>query len=145
MPEGYYLTEADRALFEEMAEDYRRRRSGNTGRAREGSIEYEESQASDVYIAYTGEDGVPALSRGVASGTGSGDEADDIPGEVDLKIYRIVEEEGVSVLRRVGTLTKRVFNLSDLPVGPRKWVVVVKTKNGRWVVPTPGWRFGVCP
>lgn len=86
-------------------------------------------QAPEVYIALPQEStGIPAMTRGI--GTGSG--GTDTPGSATCDVYKIVDGE----LESTG-LSKEVFNLTDSAI-PHDWILILRDKFGRWVVPPVG-------
>jgi hypothetical protein len=90
----------------------------------------------EVYVARTRSGGIPALSEGGDTGTGTGSSLlDDGPGSAICDIYSTQETSpGNFYLRPINGLSKRVFNLSGSAVAGHEWVVVTRTKGGFWYV-----------
>jgi hypothetical protein len=90
----------------------------------------------EVYVARTRSGGIPALSIGSDTGTGTGSElADDVPGSAICDIYSTQETSpGNFSLHHIYGLSKRVFNLSGTAIDGHEWIIVHKTKGGYWYV-----------
>lgn len=138
MADGYFLSEEDRVTLKAIIDEVRRRFGNLVGRGREGSIEYEEQMAPEVYIARTPAAGIPALvepAGGAGPGTGTESGASwGEPGHADCDIFQIVVQSGAAELRSVPNLSKRVFNLSFTAMEGNTWVILSRDKFGRWCI-----------
>lgn len=120
------VTKEELDLLRQMAADYRKER-----RFQPRFTEDQDDQATEVHVAKTPADGIPArtlLEDGGAE-----------PGYADCNVYRVVtDSEGNPILSEVYRLEKRVYNVSSTAIAPDTWVAVHKDKWGIWLVSTPG-------
>ena len=100
------------------------------------------NQASDCFVALVPAGGIPPLD--VLSGTSTAD--GDIPGSAICNLYRINHDFGATTgtsdddyaeLLAISGGQKRIYNLHSSPV-TAKYVAVVKTKSGKWIVAGSG-------
>jgi len=88
-------------------------------------------QCTDIYLAKTPDDGIPALSRGADTGTGDGDPP--VPGSAVCTIYKqIIPTNSQQVEMVPAGMTKLVYNLSLGSIRGQSWIEVKKTKYGLW-------------
>ncbi len=134
------LTPKDIRLLNNIIERERNRAVNTRGR---GYLEDEaRGQSPEIYIARVPTGGIPALSEGPGTGSGSGtgplEIADDIPGEAECNIYRLLTNDaGVPRLEGIDGLTRIVYNLCTVDIDEYQWVLVVKDKFGSWFVINP--------
>lgn len=100
------------------------------------------TESSAVYVARTPKSGIPALSEGADTGTGTGtaETSDDVPGSASCSIYRLIGGR----LYRAG-FSRTVYNLAPVAVAGGNWVVVVRDLWGDWYIPNMGLDFAACP
>lgn len=134
--------------------DFRRMRQaflGGTGtdKTRGGGFDAgaDAAQTFDLFAVRAPTGGIPALSLGSNSGSGtdSGDYGDDVPGQAVCRVFKIVRAGASVSLKRLGTKDVVVCNLSTAAVTEGEWVVVARTKHGEFVaLNTIGLRFEEC-
>jgi hypothetical protein len=132
----YALSEQDYRLFREMVQAHQRSRSNGSQVGIGGQIQ-EDFQASDVYVARTPSGGIPALSAGGDTGTGTGSPLlDDVPGSAMCQIYTIQDLNGSYNIPPIPGLYRRVFNVAATAISGDTWIIIKKTKRGFWVAET---------
>lgn len=124
----YFLTADDVIAIKKIIEAEKNRGVNNYGRPKVGTVDHEEQQAPEVYVARTPQEGIDGL---VADESGN---LEDSLNYADCDIYRLNRLETSSKLERVGTLSKRVYNLSTTSVQGDRWVPVARDKCGSWYV-----------
>ncbi len=135
MPEElFFLSESDRELLRRVIESERKRLRSPAQRPRVQLDDYE--QFPVVYIAYTPEDGIPALNVEGTTGTGTS-ELNDIPGSTECDLYRITPlATGTTELTSMG-YTEIVYNLNTTEIPGWTWVTIKKESSGQWIVDSP--------
>lgn len=137
MPDPLYIarSEVDPRELREMLAWFRQQRQR---RPDPYQHDHEEHPAPEVYIARTSSSGIPALSQGALTGTGSLDWQDDVPGWAECDIFRVVPNSvtGFS-MERVDGLTRTVFNLSNSAVPGNSWITLKRDKAGTWIASSP--------
>lgn len=96
-------------------------------------LEPEKYAAPDVYIAYT-QDGLPRVEHpdDDGTGTGSGESQDYIQaGKGECDIYDIIPDGSLNYLRDIGK-DEVVYNIGG-NIPPDSWILVHRTKQGKWV------------
>lgn len=125
--ETYRLTEADVEILRGLV---RADRQGTrTTRNRTGPLDgdAQDQQAPEVYLVYTGADGIPALDE-VTTGT---EYADDVPGYASCAPFTFDPVDNTAY--RLSNLFIDVYNFSTRAVPGDSWVVVAREKGGVWV------------
>lgn len=97
----------------------------------------------ESYLARTPEGGIPALSVGDITGTGDDAPYDDIPGEAECDIYRLLKVDGVNELTKT-LISVTVYNFSQLRVPGSDWVIVTKDPWGTYYATNAGLSFQEC-
>ena len=132
---AYYLTENDVAELREMTAWFRRVRDLFPVTP---SPTPNLAQSPEVYLAKVPPGGIPALSQGGTTGTGTDQPLDDTPGSSECEIYQLMtmDSDTAPTFGRVGELTYRVYNLSPTAINASDtpWVTVHKDKFGEWFV-----------
>lgn len=132
------LTDDDYRVLKELLTQFRLGRVPGVS-TRIGNLDTEmDYQAPEVYIALPPIDGIPALDKGnEIAGTGSGER--DVPGSAVCDIYQTIIHPTTKLpeLWPVPDFTKLVYNLSGEDIA-QDWVVIKRTKFGRWVVEPSG-------
>jgi hypothetical protein len=127
MAKGYFLSEQDRDDLRSLLEWWREQPLNRPQRQQLESADHPSS--SCIYIANSGA-GIPALTRGV--GTGSGTSWADTPGYADCDIERITITADIPDL--YGThFQQRVYNLGDTAIPADTWIPVGRDKYGSWI------------
>lgn len=99
----------------------------NSGNNAGDSIDHQEHQAPETYIAVAPVGGIPAL-------------ASDVPGEADCVIYQVLYDEfDDPILTEITGRTKKVLNLSSIVIPGGFWLPITRDKYGRWLA-LPGFR-----
>lgn len=96
-------------------------RQNTSQRGNDGRIDHEEHQAPETYIAKTPSEGISAL-------------VGDVPGYADCDIWRIIGESGTPVLRKLGALFHRVYNIEEVHIEGGIWVPITRDKAGSWLI-----------
>lgn len=114
------------------------RRVNTTGRAGDQTVEHQEQQAPEHYIALSPRGGIPALTKGTASDP-FGDP--DRPGYAECQIFRVqrereIESDGNPAIWQTPLYIERVYNLSQSPIPEDVWVQIKRDKNGDWLAET---------
>jgi hypothetical protein len=137
--EAYFLSESDKAAIQGLLTEASARRVGTTGRQGSESVDHEEHQAPEVYVARIPAGGIPGLS--LALGTSIVDE----PGHAECDIYRVVPVSagvGDVEIRVVEGLKRRVYNLLQVAITGGRWALVTRDKFGFWMADAPAiWEF----
>lgn len=131
MADGYYLSESDRQILNELIRDYRSRSSTTSTRAVQRPEYYANA---DIYLARTPDTGIPALTE--ATGASNYD----TPGSATCYIYKVSTDgtTGESSIKPVDQTRRKVFNVSHEDIGGNRWIVVVKDKFGSWFATIAG-------
>lgn len=129
------LSDDDIAILKQVVEEKRRRIVGGRAFGEKIWNLSEDQNTPEVYIALVPSSGIPGLNM-----IGSAPAEDDEPGEAECEIYQLVDD-GVATpqLKKMDMGTKTVYNISTATIeGDSEWVLVVKTKTGKWVAVTGG-------
>lgn len=119
MADGYILNDRDRELLKELRRELERKRQNP---AAPPSDELVEAGASEVYVAKTPVDGIPAMTA-----TNPPE-----PGSAVCDVYSLLEED-TYVLRPIEGLDKIILNIAADDIPGDTWVQVNKTKSGYWL------------
>lgn len=112
----YGLAEPDRTEFKRLVDE---RRQNKRPRGHSDSVDEENSQAPETYIALIPPEGIDEL-------------IDDEPGSALCDIYRIADVNGFDVLIPLD-IQKRVYNLSASAVEGDLYLPVTRAKSGHWL------------
>lgn len=130
--ERFWLTREDR---DELLEGLRFLRSLKNDRPQTNRTPPEISQSPETYVAYINPDGIPALSRGGETGTGTGSHLeDDVPGHARCDVYQAVPDGSGGYLMRGTGFSQEVLNFSFSAVAGACWKPITRDKYGRWMV-----------
>ncbi len=66
---------------------------------------------------------------------------DDIPGSAYLQMWDLYDD---GTLSPIEGLIFQVWNFNTIAIPSGMWITVFRDKRGNWLVPCPGFRFGVC-
>ena len=122
------LTKDDRATLEELIRWYRNVQRDKIQRPIP-RVEVPDSDTTEVYIARTIEDGIPALTPE----PGDGPTPKDRPGEAICELYTILRKSTNYELWPIPQLKQRVFNLTAEDIPANEWVPIMRDKFGRWL------------
>lgn len=125
MADYFFLSGDDRNTLRDMVADWRRRVRNTTGRP---APEDEGYLTPEVYLARTPAAGIPAMD---ANATGTG--LDDEPGAAECDIYRVTDEGGAVGVARSSARQRKVYNLSESAIEGDRWLIVARTKDGKWL------------
>lgn len=125
----FWLTEDDRKLLDELAQERRK----TVRLPRYESPEYQPPSTPEVYEARTPSGGIPALTE-VA-----GDDSPDIPGYATCEIYQIIRDypEAQPRLVKIENEDKIVYNLNLTAIGANRWIDIRRDKFGNWIASLP--------
>lgn len=135
MADGVFLTTAEYALFRQMAADYTRSRRTGRPRAELGGVDDRDFPAVETYVAFTPDDGIPALDAGDLAGTSNADLLDDVPGCADCRVFRVIGDcatDDATMYPVDPDHLLTVYNCSTTSIPGATWVVVTKDKSGYW-------------
>jgi len=99
--------------------------SKSTARAGDSFNENTDHQAPEVFMALTPTGGIPAID-GV------------IPGSAVCDLYRTTGAFGSETLEEMVGISKTVFNISATAIAADIYVLIKRTKQGKWVAETGG-------
>ncbi len=119
------LTEQDAKVLREFLAAQRRKKP-----AIRYAREPDEPPAPETYVALTPAGGIPAITLGVGTGTGSGP---DQVAYADCDIYRVVRLRSFKQLHAMG-ITRPVHSLSHEAVPGGIYVLITRDKGGTWWV-----------
>jgi len=139
------LTDDDVKLIQQLLDESGKRWFSTTGRGAEGSIDHQEIQAPEVYVARVPSTGIPALIE--EPGTGPG-QLNDNPGSALCDIHRVVytaapvgtANDGMMV--SVGS-KRRVWNLGIISIQGNQWIIALRDKFGYWFASPAGGEIDV--
>ena len=120
------LTPEDKKLLQWVLDEARKRWQNAQSRPPVGHDQ--PHQAPEVYIAITPEDGIPGLTFGEGTGTGTGGDSY-TPGSAECNIYQIVG----GILVYAG-FSKIIYNLSVDAIPRRTAVETSRDKFGEWLI-----------
>lgn len=129
------LSDDDVKILKEVIDEKRRNVQGGRGFGEKVWNPEEDQNTPEVYIALPPTDGIPGLNQ---VGTSPGE--DDEPGYAECEIYQLIDN-GIDTpqLKKMDLADKTVYNISTSTIpGSTEWVLVVKTKTGKWVAVTGG-------
>lgn len=134
----FFLGPNDLAKIKALIASEVARRVNTTGRAGDQSVEHQEQQAPEYYIALSPRGGIPAITKGTASDP-FGDP--DRPGYAECQIFRVqrereIESDGDPAIWQTPLYIERVYNLSQSPIPEDVWVQIKRDKNGDWLAET---------
>lgn len=138
---GYILSQAERDLFQKLV-DHMKAYAETPSRdmAEEGV-----GPGRRVHVARIPRGGLPALSIGANTGTGTGTDetGDDVPGHALCPLYRIDHQAGGP---RLVPLNKKVivYNLMDVRIKAGRWPTVQQDPFGAWLISNPGYDHVAC-
>lgn len=122
MTTAIFLSEQDRDLVVGALQAIRSGRV-NFGARPDTDLSFtrsEDHQAPEVYVAKLVSDDIPAAS-------------DTEPGDGTCDIYQILIVDGTPIITQVEGLNKTVYNISSQPIAGDQWIVLKRTKYGRWL------------
>lgn len=129
MSAGYILTEHDLKVIKEFLDVVKKQKQTPL---RHQALE-SDYPSTDAYVALVPIGGIPAITLGSL-----GTSTDDIPGQADCQIWRILVNS-TSVPHMIPTgLTITVYNFGAAISSSSVWSPVVKDKFGFWIVPFAG-------
>lgn len=129
------LNDDDIAILKQIVEEKRRSVIGGRGFGEKLWNPEDDQNTPEVYIALVPSDGIPGLNQ-----VGTAPAEDDEPGYAECEIYQLIDD-GVTTpqLKQMDMGTKTVYNISTTTIqGNSEWVLVVKTKTGKWVAVVGG-------
>ena len=127
---AHFLTSKEVQLIQGLLDEARGRRLNTPSRYDE---EGEDWLPPEVYVAWPqSELGIPALEFVGTAGPGG----NDVAGHGLCDIYQIVLTEGDYELQPVEGFSHRVCNVSTVVI-PQEWILVVRTKYGKWIAVAP--------
>lgn len=128
------FSDADLNVLRELVRAHRRRLGNTAGRPPDMTGGENDQQGPEMYQAYTPGGGIPKLSTSTTTGTGTAP-YDDIVSSAICQVYQLITVSGGSKrLRRVGNLTKRVYNATLVDVPEFTMVPIWRDKFGVWWV-----------
>jgi len=134
MADSVWLSEKDRRILQEALDlIYRLPIRPRTPR----TTNDQPPPAPEVYIAWTGDNGVPSLEPETGTGTGTYP-GGDFPGYATLDIYRIIHPDGGTPYLLTIEANRRVYNLTTDPIPRRRWIPVARDKWGSWLALSEG-------
>ncbi len=137
MPDAYLFSEDDVKALAKLLRDNEQTVSYTQRRPRH---HVEDAKSSDIYVARTPADGIPALVPGLSTGTGSAAAMEGIPGHAECAVYRIRESTctgtNASCYPSIESVEaeKTVWNLSLEDVPGDQWIIIGKDKSGKWQI-----------
>lgn len=131
----YFLTESDREALLGILAKQKASEATLPWPFRVDNAFADDHQATDIYVARTPVDGIPALSTEATTGTSLGEIEDDQPGYATCDIYELSAVDGAATMTATGS-SETVYNLSDTAVVGDSWIVIGKDKFGAWVAMT---------
>lgn len=132
----YLLSESDAESIRRLIDTSKRTIQQSRSRPPETHTDHEEQQSSDVYIARTPDEGIPALNEEAGTGTGS---IVDTVGYAECEIYRVLAPTSTTPrLHRVSKhFSQVVYNILTIPIIGGAWILIDKDKFGRWIASFP--------
>lgn len=130
-PDGYVLSEQDLRMIRRLLNEHNRRRLNTENRGEVQTIENEEMMTPEVYVAKTGDYGIPALTTADGTGTNPGSDYDTLGNEL-CTVHRAVPNGAVVELRPVPGYEKRVYNFTGSAISPNAWILTTRDKYGIW-------------
>lgn len=127
--------------IQNLIREEQHRTRNTSGRGRDPSLDAQDWLPPEVYVALTPPEGIDALSIDTDTGTGTelagtGTGEGNTPGFADCDIYRVIHAgtppDDTPNLHPVGSLNKRVHNISSTPIGGSTWILVIRDKFGIW-------------
>lgn len=126
-----FLSDRDASLIQQMLTWWR---SVRVNIPKSGRLPHK-FQSPDIYVALPPSGGIPALTL-----AGSSPAAGDTPGSATCDIYRI---NSSGDLEAITGLDKTVYNFSLAKV-QQWWIIVERSKQGKWVTVNPTIGFDRC-
>lgn len=141
MDKLYGFTEKDIAILRDIIQKVKS--TSSTPRRNFYPNDYIEGVYYESFLVRTPENGIPALSVGDITGTGDEAPFDDVPGEAECDIYRVLKIDGVTQIEKTPK-TVVVYNFSQLAIPGSDWVVVSKDPWGTYYATNAGLYFQEC-
>lgn len=94
------------------------------------------TEASQLYVARTPEDGIPGV---ITNDIGTA--SDDEPGEATCEIYQVMRYQNPIVLAATAANDRLVYNISTEAIPGDSWIIVAKDAFGTWVAISGGGSF----
>jgi hypothetical protein len=136
MPDGYVLSDADRAAVQRLIAREVGQIRNTVNRPGNLQTDLADHPAPEVYAVKTPSDGIPALQQ-LGTGTGSSNAA--TPGSADCELYQIVEDGSSVTLERLADDSKvTVYNLSQSDLPANTWLLAVRDKFGNYFAAAGG-------
>lgn len=122
-----FLTDNDIQILKELIRDVKR--LGPHPRVEHGQHSF---QAPDLYVARTPSSGISGLDE-----NDLGTAIDDAPGFDDCDIWKIDPDTDLMLQYNEPAFTKTIYNISTSAIEGDTWIVVGRTKQGKWVALFP--------
>lgn len=143
MDGGFVLTPQDLNKIQKLIDDRLQRRINTIARPAGVTPDIQEIMLGEVYVGVAPYDGIPAMVRYCAAGTGSCDvdsnEVCDEPGYADCTLMRISpERDTAAIVGNVGIYQspsdpKRVYNFATRKILSREYILAIKDKYGSYI------------
>lgn len=135
----YILSQTDRRLIAEMVARNFPHLAKRGVPAETAGVDDQEQMAPELYVGRVGPGGIDAMSSGSDTGTDETGESDDVPGWADVPAWTIrTDGTGANPVMKPLPTSKRVYNVSSSDIPADTWIVMARTKGGRWVVVAAG-------
>lgn len=128
MPDPLYgLTAADHEMLKHLIQQLRANPGILNTRNRPQIERERNTESSQVYVARTPTDGIPAVDLN------TGTSLDDEPGEAECDIYQISRYSNPVTISPTAANDRLVYNVSTSPIPGDTWIVIAKDAFGAWI------------